>query len=60
MSNEQKVELKKLFTATPQLDVLQWLAVTPALSNQDVWDCWEEWQDEDAAEIETAFAAGIH
>ena len=59
MSNQQKTELKKLFNASPDLDILQWLTLTPALSNQDVWDCWEEWQDEEAADIETAFAAGI-
>ena len=47
MTAKQKVELKKLFDAHPQTDVLQWMVVTPALNNDDVWGCWEEWQDED-------------
>ena len=47
MTTEQKVELKKLFDAHLQTSVLEWMVLTPALNNDDVWDCYEEWQDED-------------
>ena len=45
MTSKQKIELKKLFD-THSMSVLEWMAVTPALENNDVWDCYEEWQDE--------------
>jgi hypothetical protein len=46
MTEEQKIELKKLFTAHPSASVLEWMVATPALDNNEVWDCYEEWQDE--------------
>jgi hypothetical protein len=46
MTGKQKTELKKLF-GVYSMSVLEWMAVTPALDNNEVWDCYEEWQDED-------------
>ena len=47
MTDEQKTELKQLFVAHPNASVLEWMVVTPALDNNDVWDCYEEWQEEE-------------
>ena len=47
MTDKQKIELKKLFDSKPSVCVLQWMCVTPALDNNEVWDCYEEWQDEE-------------
>ena len=47
MTDKQKTELKKLFTAHPSASVLEWMVATPALDNNEVWDVYEEWQDED-------------
>lgn len=47
MTDKQKTELKKLFTAHPSASVLEWMVATPALDNNEVWDCYEEWQDEE-------------
>ena len=52
MTEKAKTELKKLFTANPGVSVLNWMVATPALDNNEVWDCYEEWQEEGLAEGE--------
>jgi hypothetical protein len=47
MTNEQKKALKIMFNTHPSASVLEWMVATPALDNNEVWDCYEEWQDEE-------------
>ena len=47
MTNDQKKTLKMMFDAHPSASVLEWMVATPALDNNEVWDCYEEWQDEE-------------
>ena len=48
MTDKQKIELKRRFTIHgSSVSVLQWMVMTPAFDNNEVWDCYEEWQDED-------------
>jgi hypothetical protein len=47
MTNDQKKALKIMFNTYPSASVLEWMVATPALDNNEVWDCYEEWQDEE-------------
>jgi hypothetical protein len=47
MTNNQKKALRIMFDANPSASVLEWMVATPALDNNEVWDVYEEWQDED-------------
>tara|TARA_Y100000310_G_scaffold201719_1_gene201814 strand:+ start:370 stop:573 length:204 start_codon:yes stop_codon:yes gene_type:complete len=65
MTEKAKTELKKLFTANPGVSVLNWMVVATLnqsnalkkgmfiqASPNEVWDCYEEWQEEGLAEGE--------
>ena len=47
MTTEQKTKLKAQFTARPSASIVEHMAATPTLNNNEVWDVYEEWQDED-------------
>ena len=47
MTTEQKTELKARFTARPSANIVEHMAANPNLNNNEVWDVYEEWQDED-------------
>ena len=46
MTNDQKKELKTMFDAHPSASILEWMVATPTLDNNEVWDAYEEWQEE--------------
>jgi hypothetical protein len=54
MTNDQKRALKLMFNQHPQVSVLEWMVSTPALNQSEVWDVYEEWQDEDPFVEESA------
>jgi len=43
-----------MFNQHPQVSVLEWMVSTPALNQGEVWDVYEEWQDEDPFVEESA------